>query len=162
MTNKDLESLTIMDIVERKVHSTELPNFYVFLGIKKDGNGVFYFELKPFFAAEEDNSAVIQVNKDQLVEWFFYIGGHERTGQAAERVAHPNHYTWIKDVCGLEVIDITRHMNFNLGNSLKYILRAGHKKEAGMTDREKQIEDLKKAAFYINDEIERLQRVNEK
>jgi hypothetical protein len=42
-------------------------------------------------------------------------------------------------------------MNFNLGNAMKYIWRAGIKDEA------KHIEDLKKAVFYINDEIKRLE-----
>ena len=65
-----------------------------------------------------------------------------------DKVNHPSHYTWLKDLCGIEVIDITRHMDFDLGNSLKYILRAGHKSEEGMNSREKEIEDLKKA--YIS------------
>ena len=74
----------------------------------------------------------------------------------AERVDHPSHYTWLKDVCGIEVIDITRHMNFNLGNVIKYVLRAGKKSEEGISDIDKTIEDLKKAEFYIKDEIHRL------
>ncbi len=73
-----------------------------------------------------------------------------------DNVNHPSHYTWLKDLCGIEVIDITRHMDFNLGNSIKYILRSGHKKEEGYTDKEKTIEDLKKAIWYINDEIKLL------
>ena len=73
------------------------------------------------------------------------------------RVSHPSHYTWLKDKCGIEVIDITRHMNFNLGNSIKYILRAGHKSEEGYSDKDKTIEDLKKAIWYINDEIKMLE-----
>ena len=72
------------------------------------------------------------------------------------RVEHPSHYTWLKELCGIEVIDITRHLNFNVGNCVKYLLRAGRKTEEGISDREKQIEDLKKARFYINDEIEKL------
>ena len=75
-----------------------------------------------------------------------------------DRVEHPSHYTWIKDLCGIEVIDITRHMNFNLGNTIKYILRAGHKSEEGLSDKQKHIEDLKKALFYIKDEIKRLEK----
>ena len=71
------------------------------------------------------------------------------------RVEHPAHYTWLKELCDIEVIDITRHMNFNLGNVIKYVLRSGHKSEQGMSDKQKQIEDLKKARFYINDEIKR-------
>ena len=73
-----------------------------------------------------------------------------------EKVNHPSHYTWLKDLCGIEVIDITRHMDFNLGNSIKYILRSGHKKEKGYTDKQKTIEDLKKAVWYLNDEIKLL------
>ena len=76
--------------------------------------------------------------------------------QVTDRVNHPSHYTWLKDKCGIEVLDIARHMNFNLGNSIKYILRSGHKSEEGMSEKQKQIEDLKKAIFYLNDEIKRL------
>ena len=75
-----------------------------------------------------------------------------------DKVDHPSHYTWLKDLCGIEVIDITRHMDFNLGNSIKYILRSGHKKEKGYTDKQKTIEDLKKAVWYLNDEISTLEK----
>lgn len=77
-----------------------------------------------------------------------------------DKVNHPSHYTWLKDLCGIEVIDITRHMDFNLGNSIKYILRSGHKKEEGYTDKQKTIEDLKKAIWYLNDEISMLEKEN--
>ena len=76
--------------------------------------------------------------------------------QNTDNVNHPQHYTWIKELCGIEVIDITRHMDFCLGCAIKYILRAGHKKDASLTDTDKQIEDLKKAIWYINDEIKRI------
>lgn len=78
--------------------------------------------------------------------------------QKEDRVYHPSHYTWLKELCGIEVIDITRHMDFDLGNAIKYILRAGHKTEEGMTDSEKLIEDLKKARFYLDDKIKMLQQ----
>lgn len=74
-----------------------------------------------------------------------------------DRINHPSHYTWIKEKCGIEVIDITRHLDFDLGNVIKYVLRAGHKQEEGFTNKEKQIEDLKKAIFYLNDEIKLLE-----
>lgn len=64
-------------------------------------------------------------------------------------VNHPPHYT--SDPSGVECITITRHRNFNVGNAIKYLWRAGLKDEA------KTIEDLKKAVFYINDEIARLE-----
>ncbi len=72
----------------------------------------------------------------------------------SDRVNHPSHYTWLKDICGIEVIDIARHMDFDLGNAVKYILRAGHKHEEGYTELDKRIEDLQKAVFYLNDEIQ--------
>lgn len=78
-----------------------------------------------------------------------------------DRVNHPSHYTWLKKLCGIEVIDITRHMNFNLGNVIKYVLRSGHKSEEGMSDKQKRIEDLEKAIFYLNDEINRLENDKE-
>lgn len=74
-----------------------------------------------------------------------------------DNVNNPPHYTWLKDKCGIEVIDITRHMDFCLGNSIKYILRAGHKQEASMSNKEKEIEDLKKAIWYINDRVKQLE-----
>ena len=75
-----------------------------------------------------------------------------------DRVEHPSHYTWLKEKCGIEVIDIVRHLNFNCGNIVKYVLRAGHKEEEGLTNKQKHIEDLKKVLFYIKDEIKRLEK----
>lgn len=70
-----------------------------------------------------------------------------------QNVEHPPHYVRLKDVAWIEVIDITRHMNFNIGNCLKYVLRAGRKTEQGVENIDKQIEDLSKAIRYINDYI---------
>ena len=83
---------------------------------------------------------------------------YKENNKTSDKVNHPSHYTWLKDLCGIEVIDITRHMDFNLGNSIKYILRSGHKKEEGYTAKQKTIEDLKKAIWYLNDEIKMLQK----
>lgn len=66
-----------------------------------------------------------------------------------DQVNHPTHYT--SDPSGVECIQITRHRNFNIGNAFKYLWRAGIK------DDKKQIEDLQKAIFYIQDEINRLE-----
>lgn len=77
-----------------------------------------------------------------------------------DKVNHPNHYTWLREKCGIEVIDITRHLNFDRGNAIKYLLRAGHKLEKGYSEKQKIIEDLKKAIFYINDEIKQLEYGN--
>ena len=48
-------------------------------------------------------------------------------------------------------------MDFDLGNAIKYILRAGHKTEEGYSDKDKTVEDLKKAIFYINDKIKTIE-----
>lgn len=69
-------------------------------------------------------------------------------------VNHPSHYT--SDPSGVECITITRHRNFNIGNAIKYLWRNGLKESPGRAVAEKQIEDLKKAKFYIDDEIKRL------
>lgn len=74
-----------------------------------------------------------------------------------DRVNRPSHYTWLKEKCGIEVIDITRCLDFDSGNAIKYILRAGHKSEEGYSNKQKELEDLKKAAFYINDKIKLLE-----
>lgn len=71
-----------------------------------------------------------------------------------DNVNHPSHYTWLKELCGIEVLDITRHLDFNTGNAIKYLLRAGKK------DPKKTIEDLEKAIFYIKDKINMLKNEN--
>lgn len=63
-------------------------------------------------------------------------------------VNNPEHYT--TDPSGIECIQITRHRNFNVGNAIKYLWRAGLK------NKETTIQDLEKAMYYINDEINRL------
>jgi len=63
----------------------------------------------------------------------------------SDPVDHPKHYT--EHASGVECIDITEHMNFCLGNAMKYIWRADGKDNA--------LEDLQKARWYINREIDR-------
>ena len=63
-------------------------------------------------------------------------------------VDKPKHYNIHKS--GVECIQITEHMNFCLGNAVKYIWRADHKHDA--------IEDLRKAMWYIQREIDRRTR----
>jgi hypothetical protein len=64
------------------------------------------------------------------------------------RVDHPEHYN--QHPTGIECIRIVEHFNFNLGNAIKYIWRAGLKSPNA-------IEDLEKAKWYIQREIQRLQ-----
>lgn len=79
--------------------------------------------------------------------------------QKTDNVNHPQHYTWLKELCGIEVIDITRHMNFNLGQVLKYILRLGHKEDNNFTYYEKILSDLHKAEYYLTREIDRIDKL---
>ena len=74
--------------------------------------------------------------------------GFHKMEKDHDPVNSPSHYTAYK---GLEIIDLTEQMNFNRGNAVKYIARAGHK-SVGPGE----VEDLKKAAWYIQREIERL------
>ena len=62
-----------------------------------------------------------------------------------EMVNHPSHYN-----VGIETIDYIEswEMNFNIGNVIKYTTRAGFK--------ENQLEDLEKAKWYLEREIQRL------
>lgn len=73
----------------------------------------------------------------------------DEQGEAASQdvVNHPSHYT--SHPSGVECIQVTEHMNFNLGNAVKYIWRAGLKSDDP-------IQDLHKARWYIEREIQRL------
>lgn len=71
-------------------------------------------------------------------------------------VDHPRHYT--SHPSGIECIDIVRHYCFDIGNAIKYLWRCGLKKEEGMSDLAKEIEDLKKARWYIDDRIKTLEK----
>ena len=73
---------------------------------------------------------------------------------ASDPVSHPAHYT--SDPSGIECIQITRHRNFAIGSAIKYLWRAGLKQDADKTAQDKQIQDLEKACWYIQDEIQRL------
>jgi hypothetical protein len=60
---------------------------------------------------------------------------------------NPSHYR--QHPSGVECIEVTQHCNFCIGNAIKYLWRAGLKGDA--------VEDLKKAAWYIDREIKRLE-----
>ena len=63
-----------------------------------------------------------------------------------DNVNHPKHYT--EHPSGVECIEITEHFNFNKGNAIKYIWRSA--------DKGKEVEDLRKARWYIDREIARI------
>lgn len=144
-------------------------NIYVYKGEKP-----FYF-YDSLFAEPGDNIAVnkedvVNISKgdrklfnippdimavlaQNLVE--SEIDDSDLDSATADNVNHPSHYT--SHPSGVECIDITRHYCFAIGNAIKYLWRAGLKKDASMDDKKKEIEDLKKAIWYINDRITQLE-----
>ena len=80
------------------------------------------------------------------------MGGEDsatvRPGEAHDPVAAPIHYR--SHPAGIECIDVVEHMSFCLGNAVKYIWRADHKDNA--------VEDLQKARWYLDREIQRRQQ----
>jgi hypothetical protein len=67
------------------------------------------------------------------------------SSSAHDPVNSPKHYTGHPS--GIECIQVTEHMSFCLGNAVKYIWRADLKQNT--------VEDLQKAVWYINREIEK-------
>lgn len=70
-------------------------------------------------------------------------------------VNNPSHYADTK----FEPIEVIEDwdLGFCLGNSLKYIKRAGHKKSAELTDKDKAIQDLNKAIWYLQRRIHEIE-----
>ncbi|MFJ5066551.1 DUF3310 domain-containing protein [Kitasatospora sp. NPDC088556] len=78
--------------------------------------------------------------------WLWFAASElEPETKSSDPVNHPDHYTWLP----IEAIEITRHFDFVRGNALKYLLRAGRKGDV--------LQDLRKARWYLDDEIRRLE-----
>ena len=67
----------------------------------------------------------------------------------SEMVDHPQHYN--SHPSGIECIDVVRHHNFNVGSAIKYLWRQGLK------DGNPATQDIKKAIWYLQDELRRLE-----
>ena len=86
-----------------------------------------------------------------------------------DNVNNPKHYNTNNPIirvickCGevikitISCIDIIRDMPSWKGNAIKYLWRAGLKEEEGMSNKEKEIEDLNKSIWYIKDRIKYLE-----
>lgn len=97
--------------------------------------------------------------KKEIISQFMEGVKRAMTEYSVEKIDHPLHYNTLPAECTechhpIECIDVVQHMNFNLGNTVKYIWRAGVKNPQTL------IEDLEKARWYLDAEIKRLQ--NEK
>lgn len=108
--------------------------------------------LIPYSEAEQkmiDDFNTAQTQSDQKVEQDVKLFKEALTSyQKEDLVNHPKHYN--SHPSGIECIQVTEHMGFNLGNAVKYIWRADLKNDA--------LEDLKKAVWYLQREIEKRER----
>lgn len=80
----------------------------------------------------------------------------DKNEASADNVNHPEWYT--SHPSGIECIDIAKYYDFCTGNAIKYLWRAGLKKDASLDDKQKEIEDLEKAVWYINKKIDELKK----
>lgn len=83
-----------------------------------------------------DENGGLAMNEDKTVKF-----------NVNDPVNHPPHYTRFP---GVEVIQITEHLNFCRGSAVKYLCRAGHKGD--------ELEDLLKALWYVKREIRRVEK----
>lgn len=79
-----------------------------------------------------------------------FKAGKDESKPAEREIQHQDYY---KTKSGLECIDVAQEFDFNLGNAIKYIWRAGKKFEQGLSTKDKTVEDLQKAKIYIDYEI---------
>jgi len=97
------------------------------------------------FTREQVNTHICANSPGKTTKFNPIVYGMYEQEANHDPVNHPSHYT--SHPSKVECIEITRHMGFNLGNAMKYIWRADLKNGA--------IEDLKKAQWYIQDELTR-------
>lgn len=77
------------------------------------------------------------------LDLFDYADNGHPQPEVEDKVNHPKHYT--SHPSGVECIQITQHMSFLMGNAMKYLWRA---------DLKNGVEDLQKAIWYLNKELE--------
>lgn len=97
-----------------------------------------------FDTVQPDLTSIVLPEKKEVPSY-----GSAASTSCTSEIYSPPHYSWLKDACGVEVAAITRHLDFDLGNVVKYVLRAGRKGD--------KLTDLKKALWYLQDEIKMLE-----
>jgi hypothetical protein len=120
--------------------------------LENDHNCEEYFDSirKPPIKDAQKSNRVSPLTTKRCDECGAGYDSHEahRCNPEGEKIHHPKHYN--THPSGVECIDITEHMGFNIGNAIKYIWRADEKG--------KDIEDLQKARWYIEREISKRMR----
>ena len=99
----------------------------------------------PEMLTKEEATAIIVKSKEEMKQMGFKTAEEYIAQAKKDKVDHPTHYNY-----GIEAIDIIESwaLNFNLGNVIKYTLRAPYKNDT--------LEDLTKARWYIDREINRI------
>lgn len=122
--------------IEKHIAETlEKPIFYAVTGIPKL-NATFCKRCK---GSTENPASFFGYCSFECLQ----LSKHDREPRD-QAVDHPAHYN--AHPSGIECIEVVRHMSFNIGNAMKYLWRADEKGAP--------VEDLKKAVWYLNDEID--------
>jgi hypothetical protein len=124
---------------------------------------VMFAKMGDYVTLQSDNLTVVNEanHKTATTPWIvdnteYFASFNENVSITEDdNVNHPSHYT--QHPSGIECIEITRHYCFSIGNAIKYLWRAGLKKDASLSDKQKEIEDLNKAIWYIKDRIKQLE-----
>lgn len=127
-----------------KVSYKHNPNSsYTVIGHYDNNNGLIL---------EDKEGKRVEICRTLINDCYYIL---KNTKIKVDNVSHPIYYNCHPS--GIECIDIARHYCFSIGNAFKYLWRAGLKGDANLSDKEKEIEDLKKAIWYINDRINQLE-----
>ena len=140
---------------EPKVVFEAAPSRWV-IEYQNPGQDWAFFERKPTLEAAKEyaQQSMDYASADSAALWRVvdtqpeepHIPDEEVT--PVEEVNHPDHYNGFSN--NAEVIDISEHLSFNLGNVIKYVARAGRKVEVEAST------DLRKAHWYLTRECQRL------
>ena len=146
MTKEEYDNLKIGDSINF-VHNTNKKNIVLFKWYRvKDIN-------EACLSIYDENNSYDTILKDYILENCMV---YKDENVNKDKVNHPSYYN--SHPSGVECIDIVRHYNFDIGNVIKYLWRAGLKKEKGYSSKEKEIEDCEKALFYLQDHIKQLEK----
>ncbi len=122
----------------------------------------------------DDYDKTIYMSDNYITKYFTPLVDNSLEDNKKDNVNHPGHYNTnnpiivIKCDCGnlvripIECIDVIRNMPTWKGNAIKYLWRAGLKEDASLSSKDKEIEDLNKAIWYIKDKIKELEKNDKK
>jgi len=142
-----------MDKVKTSERTAEEEKFLEELGCNP--KNIEYRHRSPFVATQQEDPMYLHRCPPQIDGFLTRVKvTAEDFRKEYDPVNHPAHYNNSDATCEcgrrIECIDVTRHYAFNIGNAIKYLWRCDLKGNS--------IEDLKKAIWYINDEIQKREK----